>query len=275
MERRICTVRVDEVDFHCEIRGNGPTVVLVPDGSNDCEPYDNLSRELCDEFTVLTFDMRGGTRSMDPDPHLVTPRVLADDVAGIIRALDLGPASVYGCSSGGQAVLALAKYHPELVRNAMVHEAALQSDTPLPGTGFEYFRNLASFADHLDAGLTPGDVWGVVDAEKVLALGDDTRARIAQNNDYWGQWYLPHVADDSYTSDDFAAMPPVSFTVGTWSPAWLVYANRETARRGNCPITWVECAHHPEITCPEQYAQHLRTVVRQYTTPGPEEKSTP
>jgi len=34
------------VDFYCESRGDGPLVVLVPDGSNDCGPYDNLAIEL-------------------------------------------------------------------------------------------------------------------------------------------------------------------------------------------------------------------------------------
>jgi pimeloyl-ACP methyl ester carboxylesterase len=262
MDKKSFNINVNDINFYCEMRGQGPAIVLVPDGNNDCEPYDNLSKLLSDEFTVLTFDMRGGTRSMDYNPGPVTPKVLADDVAAIIEALKLGPASICGCSSGGQAVLAVGKYHPEAARNIMVHEAALQSDAPIKGTGFDYFKNLGSFFKHCTGGVNPNDFWGIVNAEKALGMGEEVRKRIDKNGEFWFRWYLGNVDTDVYTEDDFKRMPPVAFSVGSWTPAWLVYANIETAKRGNCPVTWFNCAHHPEITCPEEYSEYLRKTVK-------------
>jgi pimeloyl-ACP methyl ester carboxylesterase len=258
MDKRIFNTPVNGINFYCEIRGQGPALVLVPPGLNDCGLFEQLAQLLSDEFTVLTFDMRGGTRSTDPAPKKVTPKVLADDIAGIIESLDIGPTSVYGCSSGGQAVLALGKYHPHLARNLLVHEAALQRDTPLENCGFDFFVNNATFEPVVNE-IHPGIIWGVGNLEKWMNLDEGCRDRIRKNNDFWFKYYRGTVDMDVYTEDDFRKMPPTIFSVGAWTPSWLVYANLETAKRGNCPVTWLNCAHHPELICPEELASHIRS----------------
>lgn len=264
MEKKKFQISANGVEFYCETRGNGPLVVLVPDGSNDCGPYDNLAKELADEFTTLTFDMRGGTRSVDKYPQKVTPSMLGDDVAALIRALGRGKASIYGCSSGGQAVLAAGKRHPECIRNVMVHEAALQSDTPLPNAGFKYFENLNTFSPYITGGLSVGEIWGICNVEKAQTVEEKTKKRIEKNSKFWERWYLGTVDRDTYTAEDFAAMPPVDFSVGTWTPSWLVYANIGTANRGNCSLTWFNCSHHPEISIPAEYAAYMRKTIHKY-----------
>lgn len=263
MQPRTFYTPVNGIDFYCELRGEGPAIVLVPDGCNDCGPYGKVAALLSDAFTTLTFDMRGGTRSMDPHPQKVTPKTLADDVAGIIRALDLAPASVYGCSSGGQAVLALGKYHPALVRNVMAHEAALQADVPIEDAGFVYFENFETLKQFLsDPAL--GSVWQIGNYDGVMCLDEACKQRIRDNKAFWTQYYLGSVDMGSYSKEDFENMPPTTFSVGTWTSAWLAQANITTAQRGNCPITWLHCGHHPERTCPQDLAQYIRTTVEQY-----------
>lgn len=264
MKTEIMTIHVNDVDFYCEKRGRGPSIVLVPDGDNDCEPFSKLMELLAKQFTVVTFDMRGATRSEDHAPQKVTPKRLADDVAGIIKAMHLEPVSAYGCSSGGQTVLALGKFHPEICRNIMPHEAALQSDTMLPDTGFMFFEKLFSMEKYCTDGATPGDFWSSVSAEGIEAVSEECRSRIRENGKFWREFYLGTVDRDQYSAQDFALMPPVDFTVGTWSPSWLTYANIVTAQRGNCPYTWMQCAHHPERTCPEELAEHITVTVKKY-----------
>ena len=260
------TVHVNGIDFYCEKSGRGPTIVLVPDGCNDCGPYEKLMEYLSDAFTVLTFDMRGGSRSPDPKPEAVTPSRLADDVAGIVRALNLGPvAAAYGCSSGGQTVLALGKRHPELCRCILPHEAALQADTPLPDAGFIFFDSIDTFKPIMQGGkVQPGDIWGTGSWAGVEALTDETRKRLELNRAFWERYYRGKVDMDRYMAEDFAKMPPVAFTVGTWTPAWLVTANIETAKRLNFPLTWLHCAHHPELSCPEILADYIRNTAKRY-----------
>jgi pimeloyl-ACP methyl ester carboxylesterase len=265
MKKKCFTIKVNGVNFYCEMRGRGPTLVFVPDGCNDCEPFDKVSDSLADDFTVLSFDMRGSVRStIIGEPTPVTPRMLAGDVAGIINELSLGPASIYGCSSGGQAVLAVGKYFPGVARNLLVHEAALQSDTPIPHTGFEFFKSLAQFEPYCD-GFTPMQVAMVGSLEKWRALGPDCLKRIAQNSLFWATYYLGTVDRDTYSADDLAKMPNVEFSVGTWTPSFLVYANIETAKRAGKSVTWLPCAHYPQVVCPEELADYVRRTCNRYS----------
>ena len=69
MEKKTFMTHANGMDFYCEMMGQGQTLVLVPDGSNDCGPYEKMMDSLADEFTVVTFDPRGGSRSPDPNMH--------------------------------------------------------------------------------------------------------------------------------------------------------------------------------------------------------------
>ena len=121
--------KVNGIDFYCELRGSGPSIVLVPSGEGDCGSFAKVADALADEFTVFTLDMRGCSRTGRPLTWTpMTAKDLASDIAGLIKVLNLTPASIYGCSSGGQAVLSIGVYYPEVARNLMVHEAALQNE---------------------------------------------------------------------------------------------------------------------------------------------------
>ncbi len=261
MESR--SVRANGVDFYVEERGEGPVVLLYPDGSNDCEAYGRLADLLAESYRVITFDPRGGVRSMPEEPEHVTPSMLADDGAAILAAMGIDRiAGAYGCSSGGQAVLALGKRYPQLVGVVIAHEAALQSDSPLPGSGFRFFQALDSFKDHMGtAEVTPSQIVQTCTWEGVCAIPQGVRDRKAANRAFWSTWYLGTCDGDSYTAEDFAKMPPVAFSVGSFSPGWIVYANIETAKRGGCPVTWIDCGHHPELSCPEVLADYIRDVL--------------
>lgn len=261
METR--TVHANDVDFYVELRGEGPVVLLYPDGCNDCGPYGKVADLLAEHYRVITFDPRGGTRSMPAEPAPVTPSVLADDAAAILAELGIDHiAGAYGCSSGGQAVLALGKRHPQLVGMVLAHEAALQSDTPLPGAGFEFFKAMDSFKGHMGTSqVSASQIVQTCTWEGVCATTPEMRVRKDANAKYWGKWYMGSVDGDSYSAADFAAMPPVAFSVGTFSPGWIVYANIETAKRGSCPVTWINCGHHPECSCPEVLADYIHGVL--------------
>jgi pimeloyl-ACP methyl ester carboxylesterase len=188
---------------------------------------------------------------------------LGDDVAGIIEKLGLAPVSLYGCSSGGQAVLSAGLYHPELFRNILVHEAALQMDAPLPNSGYEFFKNVSTFSPCC-SGIAPADICAIGNYDEWMKLDPDFHKRIKGNAVFWGKYYLGTVDSVSYSAEDLAKMPNVEFSVGSWSPAWAVYANIETAERGNRPYTWLSCAHFPQVSCPEVLADYIRRTCRKY-----------
>jgi pimeloyl-ACP methyl ester carboxylesterase len=266
MYKKTFTVHANGMDFYCEMMGQGPTIVLVPPGSNDCGPYEKMMGYLADEFTVLTFDPRGGSRSPDPHPRPVTPELFSDDIVALVQAIPLEqPISAFGVSSGGQAVLALARFHPDITRNGVVHEAALQADTPIKNAGFEYFQRLSTFSPKIANTSTILSIAMMGTVE----LTEDTaqRARIAQNGVYWSQYYLGTVDMGQYFEEDFAHMAPVDFTIGVWTPSWLTAANQATAARGNRPITWINSAHAPHVTMAKEMADIVREKVKQYLQP--------
>ena len=112
MNKQTMMVSANGIEFYCEIMGHGPTLVLVPDGGNDCGPYEKMMEYLADEFTMLTFDPRGGSRSPDPHPRPVTPELFADDIAALVEAIALPqPISAFGVSSGDRKSTRLNSSH--------------------------------------------------------------------------------------------------------------------------------------------------------------------
>lgn len=265
MEIKTFTAHANDMDFYCEMVGQGPTIVLVPDGANDCGPYEKMMEYLSDEFTVLSFDPRGGSRSPDPHPRPVTPALFSDDIAALVQELSVEtPVSAFGVSSGGQAVLALARFHGDITRNGVVHEAALQADTPIRNAGFEYFQTMATLSPKIADPTTISAITLIGTLEGIEATDAATRARMAKNHAYWAQYYLGTIDMGRYVEEDFACMAPVDFTIGTWTPSWLTAANQATAARGNRPVTWVNSAHAPHLTMPKEMAEIVRGKVKQY-----------
>src|SRR5258708_3325202 len=105
---RCFTHRAAGIDWYCEQRGAGPTIVLVPSGEGDCSSYEYVSRRLAGSFTGLNFDRPGFSRSSAPAEADFNPQAAPGQIAALVTSLGIERASFYGCSSGGAFVLALA-----------------------------------------------------------------------------------------------------------------------------------------------------------------------
>ena len=258
MNFEIINVEANGMTFYVERRGAGPVVVLVPSGNNDCGPLKKVAEILAEDFTVVTFDMRGGTRSMPLEDVHVTPKLLADDITGIVKVLGNEKVTLYGCSSGGQAVLAVGKYHPEIVKNIIAYEAALQAETPIPMIGLEYFKTVNGSFGPLCKDFSPMDIYFLCDWNKWKeAVDEETQERINRNNEYWSRWYLGTVDSETYFEEDLKGIK-LNFCVGAWTPAWMPAANIKVANRLNAPYTWMPAGHFPEIICPEKLAEVIK-----------------
>lgn len=109
-----------------EIRGAGPTLLMISGAEGDAEEYARVVDLLDREFTVITYDRRAFSRSPRPaDYQGTTVQQQADDAAALIEATGLGPAAVWGNSSGAIIGLGLVLRHPEMVGQAMLHEPPL------------------------------------------------------------------------------------------------------------------------------------------------------
>jgi pimeloyl-ACP methyl ester carboxylesterase len=118
------TVEANGITLYYEVHGDGPPLVLILGLGADISVFQPLVRDLAAHHRVLAFDNRGAGRSGKPHEPYTVP-MMADDTAGLIRAVGMAGAAVLGISLGGRIAMELAVRHPELVgRLVLVSTAA-------------------------------------------------------------------------------------------------------------------------------------------------------
>ncbi|WP_330230238.1 alpha/beta hydrolase [Nocardia sp. NBC_00508] len=118
-------VELGDVALYHERRGTGPSIVLVHGGTVDGGFYAEIAELLSDEFTVVSYDRRGNSRSPAPEDRTTSIAQQADDLARLIETLSLAPALVWSSSVGAVIALDLLCRRPELLRGLIVHEPPL------------------------------------------------------------------------------------------------------------------------------------------------------
>ena len=129
-------VSAGDLDIYVEQVGQGPNVLLIGGLGDTVESWQFQLDGLRDRFRLTAFDNRGAGRTPMPDGP-VTVEAMADDAAGVLRALDIPYAHVAGFSGGSIIAQELALRHPGLVRSLV-----LQSTWPAPD---HYLRQWGRF----------------------------------------------------------------------------------------------------------------------------------
>jgi pimeloyl-ACP methyl ester carboxylesterase len=115
-----------------EVRGDGPPLILLHGNAGDGDVFQFVAEPLARQYTVITYDARGNSRSTlvtdSPDPQLVRER--ADDALAIIDALTDEPPSVFGSSGGAITALDLLGRYPDRVRLVIAHEPPMFTVLP-------------------------------------------------------------------------------------------------------------------------------------------------
>ncbi|HEX2129503.1 MAG TPA: alpha/beta hydrolase [Solirubrobacterales bacterium] len=172
-------VAANGIDVYVEQVGEGPDVLLIGGLGDTVESWAFQLEGLADRYRVTAFDNRGAGRTRMPEEP-VSVETMADDAAGVLRALDISSAHVAGFSGGSIICQELALSHPELVRSLV-----LQSTWPVMDSYFltvaRFFHRLFEIAPDERALLEDFFLWvytprahndGTVDAfiEEVLAF---------------------------------------------------------------------------------------------------------
>ena len=112
--------------LHCEIVGEGPAALFIAGSTGDAGNFTRTAELLASEFTVVTYDRRGNSRSPRPAGWTTTSvPEQADDAAGLIQALGLDPVCLFAASAGALIGLDLALRKPSLLRGAVLQEPSL------------------------------------------------------------------------------------------------------------------------------------------------------
>lgn len=113
----------DGATIYYEVRGTGPVLLVSQSGEGDADRTADLVRRLTDDYTVVTYDRRGLSRSTLDDP--ARGASMADhveDVHRLLAAVTDRPAHMLGCSFGAVIGLHLAVEHPEQLGTLIAHE---------------------------------------------------------------------------------------------------------------------------------------------------------
>ena len=102
--------------------GDGTPILILHGLFGRKRNWQTIQKRLADGARVISADMRNHGDSPWADDMSYT--AMADDLAGLIRDLDAGPAIVIGHSMGGKAAMTLALNNPDLLTGLMVIDIA-------------------------------------------------------------------------------------------------------------------------------------------------------
>jgi pimeloyl-ACP methyl ester carboxylesterase len=114
--------------LHVRSGGSGPAVVLLHGYGETGDMWAPLAVELARDHTVIVPDLRGLGLSSKP-PGGFDKKTQADDVAGVMKALNVAQADVVAHDIGNMVAFQFAARFPERVRRLVL------IDAPVPGVG--------------------------------------------------------------------------------------------------------------------------------------------
>ena len=119
---------INGLHLYYETHGEGQPLILLHGGLGSGEMFGALIPVLVEGGSqVITPDLQGHGRTADID-RPIDIRLMADDVAALIRHVGLAKADVMGYSLGGGAALFTAVKYPELVNKLVLTSVYLRPD---------------------------------------------------------------------------------------------------------------------------------------------------
>jgi pimeloyl-ACP methyl ester carboxylesterase len=113
------TVRANGIDIYFEEHGSGEPLLLIMGWGGNAATWQPQIPGLAEHYRLIVFDNRGAGRSSAPDePYTI--RQMAADTFGLLDALDVARAHVFGISMGGMIAQELALEQPERVASLVL-----------------------------------------------------------------------------------------------------------------------------------------------------------
>jgi pimeloyl-ACP methyl ester carboxylesterase len=122
---------VNGINLYYETHGTGRPLVLLHGGLGSGEMFGPTLPTLAEHHQVCLPDLQGHGRTADIDRSLDV-KLMADDIAALIRHLDLDRPDLVGYSLGGGVALFTARKYPEMVRKLVVVSAHAKRDALYP-----------------------------------------------------------------------------------------------------------------------------------------------
>jgi len=106
--------QVGDINIYYEIHGEGEPLLMINGLGGNMTSWFRILPLLSQEHRVIAFDNRGAGRTDKPDiPY--TMEMMADDIAGLLDAIGIDAAHIFGISLGGMIALNFALLHPQRI----------------------------------------------------------------------------------------------------------------------------------------------------------------
>ncbi|MFP3992366.1 alpha/beta hydrolase [Streptomyces sp. E11-3] len=241
-------------------------MLFISGATGDAGHFDRVADLLADEFTVVTYDRRGNSRSPRPSGWEKTSVAeQADDAAALLTALALAPAAVFGNSYGATFALDLLIRHPGVVRRAVLHDIALFSVLENPGEVQALGRSV------VEAGMAAGGSQEAVGHLIRFVAGDDNwdrldpdlRHRMASNGEtLFGVemgTFEPYRPDDATLA---RITTPTQVLVSQESPDFFHQIATWLAAQLGVEVAHTPGTHTPQWDHPEELVRTIRPFLR-------------
>lgn len=270
-------IAVNGTELYYELRGQGPPVVFITGATGDAQWWADSAEALADEFTVLTYDRRGNSRSARPTSATHAPLSdNADDAAALLNQLRLAPAVAYGSSSGAIYLTDLLIRHVDVVNGAVLHEPPFIPVTSDP----------AAVADALGtvigAGMEQGGPRAAMEAFLRLVVGDEVyssydpeaRNRVLANGEvFFGaempalQAYMPSTEQLAQVRVPCVVSSGIDNQPLEAAGHWFYEASSWLAEALSVELTASPGAHVPMASHPDLFVTWVRPILRSLSAP--------
>lgn len=123
--------KVNGLEMYYEVHGTGRPLILIHGGLGSTGMFGENLKALAKHRKVIAVDLQAHGRTADIDRPL-SVELMADDVAELIKRLELGRADLFGYSLGGGVALQTAIRHPDLVNRVVAVSAAVKTKAHYP-----------------------------------------------------------------------------------------------------------------------------------------------
>lgn len=244
-------------------------MLCIPGAGGDAGAFERLATALSNEFTVVTYDRRGNSRSPKPKGWSKTSAdEQANDAVALLQALDLVPTVILSNSLGAIIALNLLIRYPQLVRGVVLNEPPM----------FSVLSNSqeveASLQSSIQSAMAAGGLQSGMEAFLRLAIGSavydrldpQIRERLLGNAETFFGMELGPVGHYVPDETELAAVKvQVLVLMGRDSAPPFREACTWLAKHLLCDLAEIAGGHTPQYELPEELAETVRPFLRRAT----------
>lgn len=128
--------RINGIDLCYKDQGHGPALVFIHGLGENAASWDDQIEFFSQSFRTITPDLRGHGQSGENDAF-ITMELIAEDIVGLLKSLDITQAHFVGLSMGGLLCQELAKQHQYLIKTMTLADAAGFYPEEMSGAGLD------------------------------------------------------------------------------------------------------------------------------------------